>query len=416
MSTRQIGQLNPVGVLLDAALIEIEQTGVSFKATIAQVLALQTTNFSDVVIDANKDWLGFDITNMGSLALNDFLDIAEAATPPNPAANVGRLYVEDVASVTTLFFRDSAGNATNLIAIPSEVFLWTANHSTGGFALEQTKFADSADPTKEIDLNLIGITPGVVLTIASIQSTAQTVTIPNITGADVFVTENLSQTLANKTITLPTITDFTNSQHNHEDVAGGGQLVSTLVLTDTDDIAYLNTPNVYVAGVRQDFLGLLAGTAGLNVGAILGNPTTQLDGDIWYNSSTNTLFGRINGVDIDLGQMAEEFFTWTANHSYDTFALIGAGTQVTSRINLLNGDEIGWENNAGTSNLTIRSNASDDFVFAAGWNNIDFNLHPLINAVFDVDATGNQIVQGTPTAGQYLRDNGTEFIGAVILR
>ena len=36
MSTRQIGQLNPVGVLDNAALIEIEQTGVSFKATIAQ--------------------------------------------------------------------------------------------------------------------------------------------------------------------------------------------------------------------------------------------------------------------------------------------------------------------------------------------------------------------------------------------
>jgi len=415
--SREIGQMNPIGIgnLVGTALLEIEQGGVSFNTTVDEVLALKITNLSEVIIDANKDWLGFDITNLGNLQTNGYIDINEIATPANPAANVGRLYVKDVAAVTQLFFRDSVGLETNLLAIPSEVFLWTADHSTGGFALLDSNFADGIDPTKIISMNLSGMGAGIVLTLASIQTTNQTITIPNITGADVFVTENLSQTLANKTITLPTIADFTNSQHNHEDVVGGGLLVSTLALSDTADIAYLNTPNVYVAGVRQDFLGLVAGTAGLNVGAILGNPTTQLDGDLWYNSSINKLFGRINGADIDLGQMAEEFFVWTANHSYDTFALIGAGTQVTSRINLLNADEIGWENNAGTANLTINSSVLDDFVFAAGWNNIDHNLHPLINTIIDIDATGNQIVQGTPTVGQYLRDNGTEFLGAAIV-
>lgn len=415
--SREIGQIAPIGVgnLVGAALLEIEQAGVSFNTTVDEVLALKITNLSEVIIDANKDWLGFDITNLGNLQTNGYIDINEIATPANPAANVGRLYVKDVAAVTQLFFRDSVGLETNLLAIPSEVFLWTANHSTGGFALLDSNFADGIDPTKIISMNLSGMGAGIVLTLASIQTTNQTITIPNITGADVFVTENLSQTLANKTIILPTIADFTNSIHTHQDLAGGGLLNSTLALSDTADIAYLNTPNVYVAGVRQDFLGDTAGTAGLNVGAILGNPTTQLDGDLWYNSSINKLFGRINGADIDLGQMAEEFFVWTANHSYDTFALIGAGTQVTSRINLLNLDEIGWENNAGTANLTIRSSALDDFVFADGWNNIDHNLHPLINTIIDIDATGNQIVQGTPTVGQYLRDNGTEFLGAAIV-
>jgi len=91
VSTREIGQLDPVGTPLLADLLEIEQAGVSFSATINQILALATTNLSNVVIDVNKDWLGFDITNVGNLGITGFMDIAEIATPVNPAANVGRL-------------------------------------------------------------------------------------------------------------------------------------------------------------------------------------------------------------------------------------------------------------------------------------------------------------------------------------
>lgn len=127
------------------------------------------------------------------------------------------------------------------------------------------------------------------------------------------------------TIVTPTIASFTNATHDHEDAAGGGTLLSTAALSDTADIAYLNTANTYVAGTRQDFLGLLAGTSGLNVGAIAGNPTTQVDGDVWYNSTSNTLFGRVNGVDINLGQSGAEVTTWTADHSMATFKLTAQG-------------------------------------------------------------------------------------------
>ena len=123
------------------------------------------------------------------------------------------------------------------------------------------------------------------------------------------------------TIITPTIASFVNATHDHEAAAGGGQLDSTLALSDTANIAYLNTANVYTAGTRQDFLGLLAGTAGLNVGGIAGNPTTQVDGDVWYNSTSNTLFGRVNGANVDLGQSGAEVFVWTANHDANGFAL-----------------------------------------------------------------------------------------------
>ena len=168
MGFKEIGQLDPVGVLNTAALFEIEQGGDSFKTSLDEMLALIAAGkLSNLIIDANKDWLGFTISNL--------------------------------------------------------------------------------------------------------------------------------------ILTTPTIADFINATHNHETASGGGQLDSTLALLDTSTIAYLNTPNVYTAGTRQDFLGDIAGTAGMNVGGIAGNPTTQVDGDIWLNTSTNQLFARVNGVDLDIG-------------------------------------------------------------------------------------------------------------------
>jgi len=145
----------------------------------------------------------------------------------------------------------------------------------------------------------------------------RTITLPLLTGNDTFVTEAFAQTLTNKTLTSPTLTtptiaSFTNAQHNHTNAAGGGILLSTTALSDTADIAYLNTTNTYTAGTRQNFLGLLAGTAGMNVGGIAGNPTTQVNGDIWLNTSSNILFGRINGINVDLGLGAAPFDDATA--------------------------------------------------------------------------------------------------------
>lgn len=48
---------------------------------------------------------------------------------------------------------------------------------------------------------------------------------------DFIVYENLNQTLANKTLTTPTISDFTNAQHTHADAANAGT-VSHAVLDD----------------------------------------------------------------------------------------------------------------------------------------------------------------------------------------
>jgi len=118
------------------------------------------------------------------------------------------------------------------------------------------------------------------------------------------VTLTGSQILINKTITA---------------VANTLTIAST-DLTDTANIAYLNTTNIYTAGATQFFVPDSA-TVGLNVGTLAGDPSGLNDGDIWLNSSTNQLFARINGVTVDLGASGGEIFTWTNNHSMATFKL-----------------------------------------------------------------------------------------------
>ena len=405
MSTREIGQLTPVPTLATNALFEIEQGGSSFRTSLADMLALATMDLSNLVIDTNKDWLGFDITNLGNLGVTGFIDIAEITTPTNPAANTGRLYVIDVAGTTSLFFRDGVGNATNLL-LPGEVFVWTANHDANGFSLLNAQFSDTVDTSKLVLINLSGQATGTALNLLFNQTATRSLNFPDIAVNDEVVTELHTQQLSNKTLLVPIIADFSNATHDHADAAGGGQLVSTTALSDTGDIAYLNTPNVYAAGNRQDFLGSTTGTSGLNVGGIAGNPLTQVDGDIWYNSTSNILFARINGVDVDLADSG------VSPPFLDSNILIeDASTTRTLRLDVSGntGGVDGVIATVFTTNKTITiPDATDTLVGKA-------TTDSFTNKTFDVDATGNSIIQGTPTAGQYLRDNGTEFIGSAIL-
>lgn len=55
-------------------------------------------------------------------------------------------------------------------------------------------------------------------------SADRTVTLPLLTGNDEYVFKDHAVTMANKTLTQPTIGDFTNANHDHSDAAGGGTI------------------------------------------------------------------------------------------------------------------------------------------------------------------------------------------------
>jgi hypothetical protein len=63
-----------------------------------------------------------------------------------------------------------------------------------------------------------------------------------------------------------------------------------------DDTGALGLPD----NIRQTF-NPGANAAGINVGALAGDPGTPINGDLWYDSGNNLLRARINGASVNLG-------------------------------------------------------------------------------------------------------------------
>lgn len=64
--------------------------------------------------------------------------------------------------------------------------------------------------------------------------------------------------------------------------------------------AGIDVANSWFSGIKQTFAPS-ATTSGLNVGSVAGNPSGLANGDIWYNSTSNAINARINGVTVSLG-------------------------------------------------------------------------------------------------------------------
>lgn len=93
------------------------------------------------------------------------------------------------------------------------------------------------------------------------------ITLPLLTGADTFVFNSFAATLTNKTL--------------------GTGTVFSVIPTINDGITFTFNPNGTVSG--------------LNVGAHTADPSSPVNGDILYNSTTNQLRARINGSWVSLG-------------------------------------------------------------------------------------------------------------------
>ena len=208
-----------------------------------------------------------------------------------------------VGAATTVLTSNGVGVAPSYAAPAGGEFTaaWTADHNQGGstFGLRDALFVDPTITTKKIQMDLAGMTAAITATLDFNFTTAKTITFPDatttvigtgianqitnteltagafakITGVGTIATGTWEGTTVavlqggtgvttstgttnvvlsgSPTIVTPTVVSLTNMQHDHSNAAGGGTFTS-LNLTDTATIAYLNTANVYTGTGNQN--------------------------------------------------------------------------------------------------------------------------------------------------------------------
>ena len=97
-----------------------------------------------------------------------------------------------------------------------------------------------------------------------------------------------------------------------------------LTITLGVDVVLTDRANAYGAGQKQTFIHS-ATTAGIRINEFAGNPSTLVDGDIWLNLTSNQLFARINGANVDLGAAG-------GGGEANTISSLGGGTALTAAV------------------------------------------------------------------------------------
>ena len=99
--------------------IDFESDSIGFKTNNITRFVIDNSSVSSSVDleTVGNSFLGGNLNLSGNFTIADkYIDISEMTAPGNPASDFGRLYVADDSGTTKLYFKDSAGTATNLLA------------------------------------------------------------------------------------------------------------------------------------------------------------------------------------------------------------------------------------------------------------------------------------------------------------
>ena len=241
------------------------------------------------------------------------------------------------------------------------------------------------------------ITDGQTLTIAGGDGIATTAGATDTVTVDVdstVVRLDATQTLTNKTLTTPTIGDFTNAAHDHEDAAGGGQL---------------NAGNVFSAGTLPHERGGLEADVSAYDGLIriASGTTTNLKANYAASSAPGT------GDDNTQGYAVGSF--WYDTTADKAYTCLDASTGAAVWVEITAG--------GGAVDLPYAiledqksQNTSGGTSTGATWSTRDLNTE-VVDADNIVTISSNEF---TPIAGTYLLDCVCPFLadatGAVAVR
>jgi hypothetical protein len=148
----------------------------------------------------------------------------------------------------------------------------------------------------------------------------RTVVIPDVSGN--VVIHDATQTLSNKTLATPTIGDFTNATHTHQNNAGGGTLDAAAIATGTIDAARLTalrqfsqtaSVNVSSSTAEATILGAGAGTLTIPANRLAVGSVIRISGQGFGQRASGNFTLRIKLGGSTILATATAGISWAAN-------------------------------------------------------------------------------------------------------
>jgi len=167
-----------------------------------------TDNTKKIGFSTSSNTTGITLTVSSAQTTNQTLNIPNITTSDTIVTLALAQTLTNKTLTSPVISSITNGAATLTLPTSTDTLMGRATTDTmtnKSFVNASCLYVDATDNTKKIGFSTSSNTTGITLTIASQQTTSQTLSIPNVASGDTIVTLNTTQTLANKTLTTPNI-------------------------------------------------------------------------------------------------------------------------------------------------------------------------------------------------------------------
>ncbi len=343
-----------------STIYPIDDQGVKSSGTVTHDLSMSTKHKLKFQIegDVTVAFSNYPATGNG---IDWYVEVTQANggghTITWPAAITPAITLTETDATVSLVALHTDDNGTiiraiallNAVAIPTEVFTWTANHSAGNFdllalkdidfdgasstitGLHNLQFAQTSQSINSL-AGQVSYQGAALDTHSFIAGGTEIARLEEITTG-VYQLDMLAHEIKNSREhtfdnSTEAVVTSTEAVIGYSPTTEAGLLInvptakSIINKVNDVDITTLSATNLTFVDGHQTIFNPDTTNPGVNIGLVVGDPSATNNGDLWYNSSTNKFRTKENGVNADVISAGTEIALWTVNHDANGNTLI----------------------------------------------------------------------------------------------